>query len=763
MKNFFSKMPLDLHHHQEDGLPPSSTAAAACSSSESMTSLSSYRSANPPAPPGSECNIRVVCRFRPLNESEIQAGSSFIAKFPANTSDTVFINGKVYVYDRVFAPNTDQQTVYTDVAQQIVDDVLSGYNGTIFAYGQTSSGKTHTMEGSLDGDINQGIVPRIISDIFNHIYSMDSALQFHIKISYFEIYMDKIRDLLDPTKVNLAVHEDKNRVPYVKNCTERFVSTPEEVMLVMEEGKANRHIAVTNMNEHSSRSHCVFLIDVKQENTETNKKLTGKLYLVDLAGSEKVSKTGAEGTVLDEARNINRSLSALGNVIAALADGTKTHVPYRDSKLTRILQESLGGNARTTIIICCSPSSYNECETKSTLYFGQRAKTIKNTVAVNEELTADEWKMRFDKERQKVLKLRNMFALAESELQKWRSGASINDDALKQLLQRSLLESHTLFDESEDDMKGGRSSSHGMTDDERLQMERERTALYQQLDDKDEEVNMLEAKNNGLLRDLNEKETEMRRMEVELDDLRVERSFYVQRYEKTRDEVQTALRALEELSTKYEARIGDLTKRLDERRQAVDAYEHRIKKLNDVEREYEVIRRKFDDLSVLSEEQQARILLLERGRTELESLKIRLESQNESLSNELTELRKDVNQKDVNSQHEHHLEKVKRDLGERTRLLDDTRQQLCETRLKQDTLNAELEQMKKVCEQKSTQLDEYIKQHESQEQAKQGLRGLVLKLFCSFVLLLKYLSFVLFLFFDLPIREINCVLNRDIY
>ncbi|XP_013923376.1 PREDICTED: kinesin heavy chain isoform 5C-like [Thamnophis sirtalis] len=201
---------------------------------------------------------------------------------------------------------------------------------------------------------------------------MDENLEFHIKVSYFEIYLDKIRDLLDVSKTNLAVHEDKNRVPYVKGCTERFVSSPEEVMDVIDEGKTNRHVAVTNMNEHSSRSHSIFLINIKQENVETEKKLSGKLYLVDLAGSEKVSKTGAEGSVLDEAKNINKSLSALGNVISALAEGTKTHVPYRDSKMTRILQDSLGGNCRTTIVICCSPSIFNEAESKSTLMFGQR-------------------------------------------------------------------------------------------------------------------------------------------------------------------------------------------------------------------------------------------------------------------------------------------------------------------------------------------------------------------------------------------------------
>ncbi|RXN29091.1 kinesin heavy chain-like protein [Labeo rohita] len=310
-----------------------------------------------------ECCVKVMCRFRPLNESEINRGDKYIPKFKGE--DTVVISGKPYIFDRVLPPNTTQEQVYDTCAKQIVKGyVLDGYNGTIFAYGQTSSGKTHTMEGQLHNSQLKGIIPRIAQDIFDHIYSMDENLEFHIKVSYFEIYLDKIRDLLDVSKTNLAVHEDKNRVPFVKGCTERFVSSPEDVMDVIDEGKSNRHVAVTNMNEHSSRSHSIFLINIKQENVETEKKLSGKLYLV--------SKTGAEGSVLDEAKNINKSLSALGNVISALAEGTKTHVPYRDSKMTRILQDSLGGNCRTTIVICCSPSVFNEAETKSTLMFGQR-------------------------------------------------------------------------------------------------------------------------------------------------------------------------------------------------------------------------------------------------------------------------------------------------------------------------------------------------------------------------------------------------------
>ncbi|VDL93632.1 unnamed protein product [Schistocephalus solidus] len=375
-------------------------------------------------------NIKVICRVRPLNESEKARDDKFVVSFPGDNNQSVQL-GKTFTFDHVFQPKVQQAELYEVVAKPIVADVLNGYNGTIFAYGQTASGKTFTMEvgdqtpGVLGDPVYQGIIPRIIHDIFNHIYNMDENLEFHIKVSYFEIYLDKIRDLLDVSKTNLPVHEDKDRVPYVKGATERFVSTPEEVFDVIDEGKANRHVAVTNMNEHSSRSHSVFMITVRQENLETQKKLHGKLYLVDLAGSEKVSKTGAEGAVLDEAKNINKSLSALGNVINALVEGN-AHVPYRDSKLTRILQESLGGNARTTIVICVSPSEYNRGETNSTLLFGMRAKSIKNVVTVNEELTADEWRRRYERLQAKFKRLKEFVAKLEAELKRWRSGESVS-------------------------------------------------------------------------------------------------------------------------------------------------------------------------------------------------------------------------------------------------------------------------------------------------------------------------------------------------
>ncbi|KAI7685439.1 Kinesin heavy chain [Sarcoptes scabiei] len=517
---------------------------------------------------GSECNIKVVCRFRPLNDSEEKAGSKFIVKFPNNSEEGLTIGGKTYVFDKVFKPNATQEKVYNEAAKAIVKDVLGGYNGTIFAYGQTSSGKTHTMEGVLNDPDFMGIIPRIVNDIFNYIYSMDEAIEFHIKVSYFEIYLDKIRDLLDVSKVNLSVHEDKNRCTFVKGATERFVTCPEEVMEVIDEGKSNRHIAVTNMNEHSSRSHSVFLINVKQENQENQKKLTGKLYLVDLAGSEKVSKTGAEGMVLDEAKNINKSLSALGNVISALADGNKSHIPYRDSKLTRILQESLGGNSRTTIIICCSPASFNEMETKSTLEFGRRAKTIKNVVIVNEELTAEEWKRRYEREREKVAKLRAQLQRCEQELTRWRGGESVPLEEQSGLV-RDLDTSTLSLSESVHNLNtaasvpsnqtnvgmfsgGGGLAGEPMTNEERMKFEEERTRLYAQLDEKDDEIDKYSQQIEKLKEQIVEQEEIFTSSRRDNDIFQADIARLQQENESLKEEVKEVLQALEELAVNYD-------------------------------------------------------------------------------------------------------------------------------------------------------------------------------------------------------------------
>uniref|UniRef100_A0A671WGQ3 Kinesin-like protein n=1 Tax=Sparus aurata TaxID=8175 RepID=A0A671WGQ3_SPAAU len=524
----------------------------------------------------SECGVRVMCRFRPLNEAEITRGDKYIPKF--KEEDTVVIASKPYVFDRVLPPNTSQEQVYDQCAKQIVKDVLGGYNGTIFAYGQTSSGKTHTMEGKLHDPQLMGIIPRIAHDIFDHIYSMDENLEFHIKVSYFEIYLDKIRDLLDVSKTNLAVHEDKNRVPYVKGCTERFVSSPEEVMDVIDEGKSNRHVAVTNMNEHSSRSHSIFLINIKQENIETEKKLSGKLYLVDLAGSEK-----QKGAVLDEAKNINKSLSALGNVISALAEGTKSHVPYRDSKMTRILQDSLGGNCRTTIIICCSPSVYNEAETKSTLMFGQRAKTIKNTVSVNLELTAEEWKKKYEKEKDKNKSLKTIIQRLEAELNRWRNGEDVPEEEQLSAKDQKSIEPCDNTPVIDNLLPAGGGVS--VSSDERSRYEEDITNLYKQLDDKDDDINLYSQLSEKLKEQMMDQDELLASTRRDYEKIQEELCRLQTENELAKEEVKEVLQALEELAVNYDQKSQEVEERDHANLQLTEELQHKAALLSAVQRE----------------------------------------------------------------------------------------------------------------------------------------------------------------------------------
>ena len=281
------------------------------------------------------------------------------------------------------------------------------------------------MGADIDDEEQRGIIPRIVEQMFASILRSPGNIEYTVRVSYMEIYMEKIRDLLAPQNDNLPIHEEKSRGVYVKGLLEIYVSSVQEVYEVMRRGGAARATAATNMNQESSRSHSIFVITITQKNVETGSAKSGQLFLVDLAGSEKVGKTGASGQTLEEAKKINKSLSALGMVINSLTDGKSTHIPYRDSKLTRILQESLGGNSRTTLIINCSPSSYNDQETLSTLRFGVRAKAIKNKAKINAELSPLELKQLLKKAQSQVMTYENYVSSLEGEVQSWRSGETV--------------------------------------------------------------------------------------------------------------------------------------------------------------------------------------------------------------------------------------------------------------------------------------------------------------------------------------------------
>ncbi|EHY53689.1 Kinesin heavy chain [Exophiala dermatitidis] len=372
-------------------------------------------------------NIKVVARFRPQNKVEIANGGQPIVQFLGE--DTCQVQSSEtnapFTFDRVFDMSSQQSDIFDFSIRSTVEDVMNGYNGTVFAYGQTGAGKSYTMMGDMDDPDKKGIIPRITEQIFDSILVHGSAqIEYTVGISYLEIYMERIRDLLNPVMDNLPINEGP-KGPYVKGLREIYVNTVDEVYTAMHLGQRSRVTASTNMNLESSRSHSIFLVTINQKDVNTGSQKSGMLYLVDLAGSEKVGKTGASGQTLEEAKKINKSLSALGMVINALTDGKSTHVPYRDSKLTRILQESLGGNSRTTLIINCSPSSYNDAETVSTLRFGMRAKTIRNKAKINAELSPAELKRQLKLAQNQTMTFEKYIASLDSELQLWRKGETV--------------------------------------------------------------------------------------------------------------------------------------------------------------------------------------------------------------------------------------------------------------------------------------------------------------------------------------------------
>ncbi|XP_061047182.1 centromere-associated protein E isoform X1 [Eubalaena glacialis] len=336
--------------------------------------------------------VAVCVRVRPLNSREEALGKDTQVYWKTDNNTIYQVDGsKSFNFDRVFHSNETTKNVYEEIAVPIIDSAIQGYNGTIFAYGQTASGKTYTMLGSQD---YLGVIPRAIHDIFQKIKKFPDR-EFLLRVSYMEIYNETITDLLCGTEKMkpLIIREDFNRNVYVADLTEEVVYTSEMALKWITKGEKNRHYGITKMNQRSSRSHTIFrmILESREKGEPSNFEGSVKvshLNLVDLAGSERAAQTGAEGLRLKEGCNINRSLFILGQVIKKLSDGqVGGFINYRDSKLTRILQNSLGGNAKTRIICTITPVSFDE--TLTTLQFASTAKYMKNTPYVN-EVSSDE-------------------------------------------------------------------------------------------------------------------------------------------------------------------------------------------------------------------------------------------------------------------------------------------------------------------------------------------------------------------------------------
>ncbi|XP_062187071.1 LOW QUALITY PROTEIN: kinesin-like protein KIN-12E [Phragmites australis] len=351
-------------------------------------------------------NVQVLIRIRPISDTENAAHGQkrCLMQDSAKTLSWTGHPETMFSFDHVACETISQEKLFRVVGLPMVENCMSGYNGCLFAYGQTGSGKTYTMMGELTKLGNElskdsGLTPRIFEYLFARINEEEERgrednLKYICKCSFLEIYNEQITDLLEPSSTNLQIREDIKKGVYVENLMECYVSSVKDVMLLLLQGVANRKMVATNMNSESSRSHCVFtcVIESHWESDSMTHLRFGRLNLVDLAGSERQKSSGAEGERLKEATNINRSLSTLGLVIMTLvevANGKSRHVPYRDSRLTFLLQDSLGGNSKTTIVASIIPSICSSNETLSTLKFAQRAKLIQNNAKVNEDASGD--------------------------------------------------------------------------------------------------------------------------------------------------------------------------------------------------------------------------------------------------------------------------------------------------------------------------------------------------------------------------------------
>ncbi|XP_062109279.1 kinesin-like protein KIN-12B [Humulus lupulus] len=352
----------------------------------------------------SDSGVQVVVRMRPPRNDRDEGGM-IVEKL---SSDSLTINGQTFTFDSVADPEATQLDLFQLVGAPLVENCMAGFNSSVFAYGQTGSGKTYTMWGPanalLDENISsdqQGLTPRVFERLFarineEQIKNSDKQLKYLCHCSLLEIYNEQITDLLDPNQGNLQIREDVKSGIYVENLTEECVRTMEDVNKLLTKGLLNRRTGATSINSESSRSHTVFtcVLESRCKSTDGLSSFkTSRINLVDLAGSERQKLTGAAGERLKEAGNINRSLSQLGNLINILAEisqtGKQRHIPYRDSRLTFLLQESLGGNAKLAMVCAISPTQSCKSETFSTLRFAQRAKAIKNKAVVN-EVTEDD-------------------------------------------------------------------------------------------------------------------------------------------------------------------------------------------------------------------------------------------------------------------------------------------------------------------------------------------------------------------------------------
>ncbi|KAG5059177.1 hypothetical protein JHK87_000206 [Glycine soja] len=385
-------------------------------------------------------NIRVFCRCRPLNKAEISAGSNTVVDFDAAKEGCLGIltsgsTKKSFRFDRVYTPKDDQVDVFADASSMVIS-VLDGYNVCIFAYGQTGTGKTFTMEGTQQ---NRGVNYRTLEHLFKVSKERSETFSYDISVSVIEVYNEQIRDLLatGQTSKRLEIKQASEGFHHVPGVVEARIDNINEVWNVLQVGNNARAVGSNNVNEHSSRSHCLLCVTVKAKNLLSGESTKSKLWLVDLAGSERLAKTDVQGERLKEAQNINRSLSALGDVISALA-AKSSHIPYRNSKLTHLLQDSLGGDSKTLMFVQISPSDQDVGETLSSLNFATRVRGVELGPVKKQIDTSEVQKMKamLEKARSECRIKDESMRKLEENLQSLESKAKGKDQIYKNLQEK---------------------------------------------------------------------------------------------------------------------------------------------------------------------------------------------------------------------------------------------------------------------------------------------------------------------------------------
>ncbi|XP_016474199.2 kinesin-like protein KIN-4A isoform X1 [Nicotiana tabacum] len=403
---------------------------------------------------GEDCCVKVAVHIRPLiGDEKLQGCKDCVSVVP--NKPQVQIGTHSFTFDHVYGSTASPSaSMYEECVAPLVDGLFQGYNATVLAYGQTGSGKTYTMGTGFKDGFQTGLIPQVMNSLFNKVEALKHQAEFQLHVSFIEIHKEEVRDLLDaisvirsettnghngkvaiPGKPPIQIRESSNGVITLAGSTERSVKTLKEMADCLEQGSLSRATGSTNMNNQSSRSHAIFTITVEQmrktgsndghsNECMTEEYLCAKLHLVDLAGSERAKRTGSNGLRFKEGVHINKGLLALGNVISALGDEKKrkegVHVPYRDSKLTRLLQDSLGGNSRTVMIACISPADINAEETLNTLKYANRARNIQNKPVINRDPVSSE-----------MLKMRQQLEYLQAELCARGGGASSEIQVLK--------------------------------------------------------------------------------------------------------------------------------------------------------------------------------------------------------------------------------------------------------------------------------------------------------------------------------------------